>query len=230
MLFREEDEELEVFPFVDRAEAGRVLASKLSAYSGRDGVIVLGLPRGGAPVAFAVAGTLHLPLDVFVVSKLGTPWNKELAMGAIAEGGVQVLDLSMVRDLCVSEKNIREAAAIGRKDLECREALYRGGRTPLDLTDKTVILVDDGSATGCSILAAIAAIRRQKAARVVVAVPVAPASGCNSIRMEADEVISVAEPETLLAVSQWYQDFSQVSDEDVQRLLKITGGSLSRAA
>lgn len=230
MLFREEDEDLEVFPFVDRAEAGRVLASKLSAYRGRDGVIVLGLPRGGVPVAFAVAGALHVPLDVFVVCKLGTPWNKELAMGAIAEGGVQVLDLSMVRDLCVSEKNIQDAAAIGQKELECREALYRGGRTPLDLTGKTVILVDDGIATGCSILAAIAATRRQKAARVVVAVPVVPASGCNAMRMEADEVISVVEPETFLAVSQWYQDFSQVSDEDVQLLLKVAGGSLSRAA
>lgn len=230
MLFREEDEDLEVFPFADRAEAGRVLASKLSAYCGRDDVIVLGLPRGGMPVAFAVAGALHLPLDVFVVCKLGTPWNKELAMGAIAESGVQVLDLSMVRDLCVQEKNIQEAAAIGRRELECREALYRGGRTPLDLRGKTVILVDDGIATGCSILAAIAATRRQKAARVVVAVPVAPASGCNAIRMEADEIISVAEPETFLAVSQWYQDFSQVSDEDVQHLLEIAGGSLSRAA
>jgi putative phosphoribosyl transferase len=116
MLFREEDEDLEVLPFVNRAEAGRVLASKLSAYSGRDDVIVLGLPRGGAPVAFAVAGTLDVPLDVFVVGKLGTPWNKELAMGAVAEGGVQVLDLSIVRELCVSEENIREAAASrGRK-------------------------------------------------------------------------------------------------------------------
>ena len=115
MLFREEDEDLEVLPFVDRTEAGRLLASKLSAYSGRDDVIVLGLPRGGVPVAFVVADTLHVPLDVFVVSKLGTPWNKELAMGAVAEGGVQVLDLSIVKELCVSEENIQEAAAIARQ-------------------------------------------------------------------------------------------------------------------
>jgi putative phosphoribosyl transferase len=230
MLFREEDEDLEVLPFVDRAEAGRVLASKLSAYSRRDDVIVLGLPRGGVPVAFAVADTLHVPLDVFVVSKLGTPWNKELAMGAVAEGGVQILDLSMVRELCVSEKNIEEVAATARKELQCREELYRGGRPPLELSGKTVILVDDGIATGCSILAAVTGIRRQRAARVVVAVPVAPASGCSAIRMEADELITVAEPEMFLAVSQWYQDFSQVSDEDVQRLLESAVGSLPRAA
>ncbi len=230
MLFREEDEDLELLPFVDRAEAGRVLASKLSAYSGRDDVIVLGLPRGGVPVAFVVAGALHVPLDVFVVSKLGTPWNRELAMGAVAEGGVQVLDLSIVEDLCVSEEDIQEMAAVAQKDQEYRGELYRGGRPPLELAGKTVILVDDGIATGCSILAAIAAIRRRKAARVVVAVPVAPASCCSAVRMEADQVVSVAEPEQFLAVSQWYEDFSQISDEDVQRLLEGTVGLPSRAA
>lgn len=230
MLFREEDEDLEVLPFEDRAEAGRVLASKLSAYSGRDDVIVLGLPRGGVPVAFAVAGILHVPLDVFVVTKLGTPWNKELAMGAIAESGVQVLDLSIVKTLCVSEEDIQAAATAARKELECRQGLYRGDRRLLELAGKTVILVDDGIATGCSILAAIAAIRRRNAGRIVVAVPVAPASGCNAIRMEADEVISVAKPEEFLAVSQWYQDFSQVSDEDVQRLLESAINPIPRAA
>ncbi len=230
MLFREEDEDLEVLPFVDRAEAGRVLSSRLLAYSGRNDVIVLGLPRGGVPVAFAVADTLRVPLDVFVVSKLGTPWNRKLAMGAVAEGGVQVLDLSRVRTLGVSEKDIQEVAAAARKELEYREGLYRGGRPPLELAGKTIILVNDGIATGCSILAAVAAIRRRNAVRVVVAVPVAPASGCSAIRMEADEVISVAEPDRFLAVSQWYQDFSQISDEDVQRLLESGGGSMPRAA
>ena len=203
MLFREEDEDLEVLPFVDRAEAGRVLASKLSAYAGRDDVIVLGLPRGGVPVAWEVASTLHVLLDVFVVSKLGTPWNRELAMGAVAERGLQVLDLSIVKALCLSDEAIQEVAAAARKELECREELYRSRRPPLDLAGKTVILVDDGIATGCSILVAIAAIRRRNAARVVVAVPVAPALGCDAIRMEADEVFSVAEPEMFLAVSQW---------------------------
>ena len=211
-------------------KAGRVLASTLSAYSDRDDVIVLGLPRGGVPVACAVAGMLHVPLDVFVVSKLGTPWNKELAMGAVAEGGVQVLDLSMVKALCVSEKDIQNAATAARKELQCRQLLYRGDRRLLELAGKAVILVDDGIATGCSILAAIAAIRRRDAGRIVVAVPVAPASGCNAIRMEADEVISLAKPEQFLAVSQWHQDFTQVSDEDVQRLLESTIDPIPRAA
>jgi putative phosphoribosyl transferase len=230
MLFREEDEDLAVLPFTDRAEAGRILASRLSAYSDRGDVIVLGLPRGGMPVASAVAGTLRVPLDVFVVSKLGTPWNSELAMGAVAEGGVQVLDLSTVEELGISDENIREAVLGARKELEARESLYRGGRPVAVLEEKSVILVDDGIATGCSILAAIAAIRRKGAARVVVAVPVAPASGCNGIRMEADEVVCVAEPEMFLAVSQWYEDFTQVSDEDVRHLLEASLELLPRAA
>jgi putative phosphoribosyl transferase len=230
MLFREEDEDLEILPFADRAEAGRVLASKLLAYCDRSDVIVLGLPRGGVPVASAVANALHVPLDVFVVSKLGTPWNRELAMGAVAEGGVQVLDLSIVKELCVSQEDVREVTAAARKELEYRQQLYRGGRPPLELAGEIVILVDDGIATGCSILAATAAIRRQKAARLVVAVPVAPASGCGAIRMEADELISVAQPELLLAVSRWYEDFSQVSDEEVQHLLESGAGSMPRAA
>ena len=230
MLFREEDEDLEVLAFTNRVEAGHVLARRLLAYSGCNDVMVLGLPRGGVPVAFAVADALGIPLDVLVVSKLGTPWNQELAMGAIAEGDVQVLDVSMVAGLHISEEDIRKAATAARRELECRERLYRGGRPPRELAGKTVILVDDGIATGCSILAAIAAIRRRKAARVVVAVPVVPASGCSAIRMEADEVISVAEPELFFAVSQWYQDFSQVGDEDVQRLLESGIGSIPRAA
>ena len=229
MLFREEDEDLEVLPFADRAEAGRMLASKLAAYSGRRDVIVLGLPRGGVPVASAVAGALHVPLDVFVVSKLGTPWERELAMGAVAEGSVEVLDLSLINLLGISEKDIHDVSAAAGKELESHKNSYRGGRPPLDLEGKTVILVDDGIATGCSVLAAIAAARRKGAARVVVAVPVAPAFGCSAIRMEADEFISVEEPELFLAVSQWYRDFTQVSDEDVQRLL-ASESSVPRAA
>jgi len=230
MLFREEDENLEVLPFADRAEAGCMLASKLAAYSGRRDVIVLALPRGGVPVASAVAGALRVPLNVFVVSKLGAPWEQELAMGAVAEGGVEVLDLSLTKLLGISEKDIQEVAEAARKELESRKTLYRGGRPPLELAGKTVILVDDGIATGCSILAAITAVRRRNATRVVVAIPVAPASGCSAIRMEADEVISVEEPEMFLAVSQWYRDFTQVSDEDVQKLLQNAEGSMPRAA
>jgi putative phosphoribosyl transferase len=220
MLFREEDEDLEVIPFTDRSEAGRILAGKLSAYSGRKDVVVLALPRGGVPVACRVAGAMHVPLDVFVVGKLGTPWQPELAMGALAEGGVEILDLSLVQVLGISEQGVQDAVAAARRELETRARLYRGGHPPPDLEGRTVILVDDGIATGCSILAAIAAIRRKNAARVVVAVPVAPASGCSAIRMEADEVISVAQPDMFLAVSQWYQDFTQISDEDVCRLLE----------
>src|SRR5499433_2200972 len=230
MLFREEDEDLEALPFEDRAEAGRILAGKLSTYSGRSDVVVLGLPRGGVAVASAVAGSLHIPLDVFVVSKLGTPWEPELAMGAVAENGVQVLDLSLVKALGVSGTEIQDATATGQKQLDARERLYRGCRPPLELKGKTVILVDDGIATGCSILAAIAAFRRKSASRVVVAVPVAPASGCSAIRMEANEVISVAEPELFLAVSQWYRNFAQVSDEDVLRLLGCVENAMPRAA
>lgn len=230
MLFREEDEDLEAVPFTDRGEAGRSLASKLTAYVDRSDVVVLGLPRGGVPVASAVSGALHLSWDVFVVIKLGSPWSSELAMGAIAEGNVQVLDLSIVKAMCVSEEDLQEVAATARKELAMRENLYRGGRPLLELEGKTVILVDDGIATGCSILAAITAVRRRGAARLVVAVPVAPASGCSAIRMEADEVISVAEPEMFLAVSQWYEDFRPVTDEDVCRLLRNPVGPMPQAA
>ncbi len=229
-LFREEDEDLDVLPLADRAEAGSILAGKLSAFSGRNDVIVTGLPRGGVPVASVVAGVLHLPLDVFVVSKIRFPWNAELAMGALADGGVQVLDVSLVKELRVSDKDIQKATAAAWEELEDRQRFYRGGRATLKLKAKTVILVDDGIATGCSILAAIMGIRLLKPAVIFVAVPVIPACGCSAVRMEADEVITVAEPDQFLAVSQWYQDFSQVSDEDVQRLLESARGSPARAA
>jgi len=230
MLFREEDENLEALPFADRTEAGRILAGRLSTYSSRSDVVLLGLPRGGVPVASAVAGALHLPLDVLVVRKLGTPEEPELAMGAVAHGGVQVLDLSLVKAFQVSDAYVQEITAKGWSEVEKLERLYRGGRPPLELKAKTVILVDDGIATGCSILAAIASIRRKGAVRVVVAAPVAAISSGSAIRMEADKFITVAEPEMFLAVSQWYLNFSQVSDEDVQRLLRGAEDSMPRAA
>lgn len=229
-MFREEDEDEETLSFEDRTEAGRILGSRLSAYAGRDDVLVLGLPRGGVPVAFEVARALKAPLDVLVVRKLGTPWNRELGMGAIAPGGVQILDLSIVKELCVTDEAIGEVAAAELEELERREHLYRSGRPPLSVAGKTVILVDDGIATGSSILAGIAALRRQQAERIVVAIPVAPATACSAIRMEADEVVSVAEPEMFFAVSQWYSDFSQTSDDDVRRLLEQAALSMPRAA
>ena len=230
MLFREDDQDDEMLPFKDRMAAGRILATKLSAYSDRQDVIVLGLPRGGLPVAFEVAWALHAPLDVFVVRKLGVPWNRELAMGAVASGGLQILDLGVVKALGVSGDAIREVASTELQELERRERLYRGDRPPLQLAGMTVILVDDGIATGSSILAAVAAIRRQKAARIVVAVPVATASACKSIRMEADDVVTVVQPQQFLAVSQWYEDFSQTTDQDVRTLLEDGGRSVPRAA
>ena len=231
MLFRDEDEDVELLPFANRAEAGRMLGAKLAAaYSGQGDVVVLGLPRGGVPVAFQVAQVLNAPLDVLVVRKLGIPWERELAMGAIASGEVQVLDLSSVKQLCVPNEDIQDVVAVERNELARQERLYRGNRPPLAVAGKTVILVDDGIATGSCILAAITAVRRQGAALIVVAVPVGPATACNAIRMEADEVISVAEPETFLAISQWYEDFSQTSDDEVCALLEKQSSSAPRAA
>jgi putative phosphoribosyl transferase len=224
MLFRDEDENDELLPFSDRTEAGRVLATKLSTYSGHENVIVLGLPRAGVPVAFEVAHALRLPLDVFVVRKLGTPWHKELAMGAIAPEGVQVLDISLAQRLSVSDEEIHKIIAGERKELKRQERLYRGNRPPLELRAKVVILVDDGIATGTSVLAAIAALRRQKVGRIVVAIAVAPANVCDAIRMEADELICAAEARMFFAVSQWYETFTQTTDEDVRALLKQAAG------
>ena len=230
MLFREEDEDLEVLPFADRAEAGRMLAGKLLAYYGRSDVIVTGLPRGGVPVAFEVAAALHVPLDIFVVRKLAVPWDPDLAMGAVAEDNVQVLDLCIVKVLGISEEDILRVTTVVGKKIETRQRLYRGDRPPLEVAGKIVILVDDGIATGCSILAAIAGLRRRGPARIVVAVPIASASSHSAVRMEADELISVSEPDPLLAVSQWYQDFSQVNDEDVRHMLEHPAEAMRRAA
>lgn len=230
MLFRDENEDDELLPFCDRAEAGRILATKLSAYGGRNDVIVLGLPRGGVPVAFEVAHALRVPLDVFVVRKLGIPWHKELAMGAVASKGIKVLDLTLAQRLSVSDEEIEKTVAAERKELKRQERLYRGNRPALDLRGKTVILVDDGIATGASILAAIAALRRQKVGRIVVAIPVAPANACDAIRMEADELVCVAEPRMFFAVSQWYENFTQTTDEDVRALLTQAARPVSRVA
>ena len=205
--------------FRDRRDAGRLLAAKLSAYAHRPDVIVLALPRGGVPVAYEVARALGAPLDVFVVRKLGVPGHEELAMGAVATGGVRVLNESVVNALGIPDNVIDAVAAQEERELARRERLYRDGRPPPDVRGKTVILVDDGLATGATMHAAIRALRQQHPARIIVAVPVAAPETCEALRAEVDEVICALTPEPFLAVGFWYEDFSQTTDEEVRDLL-----------
>ena len=207
--------------FRDRREAGRELARRLSAYAGRADAAVLALPRGGVPVAFEVAKALGLPLDVFLVRKLGLPGHEELAMGAIASGGARVLDSEVVRAYGVSEEELRRVTAAERRELARREIAYRGDRPPLDLKGRTVILVDDGLATGSSMRAALAALEPLSPARVVVAVPVAPRSTVSALGDAADEIVCLRMPEPFLAVGMFYEDFGQTSDEEVRDFLAL---------
>jgi putative phosphoribosyl transferase len=207
--------------FRDRSEAGRALARALSHYTRRDDVLVLALPRGGVPVGYEVAKELGAPLDVFLVRKLGVPGHEELAMGAIASGGVLVLDESVVRWLGINEGQIQETLARELDELRRREAAYRDGRPLPDLTGKTAILVDDGLATGASMQAAARAVRRHEPARIVIAVPVASRATCDRFREEVDEVVCAETPEPFYAVGNWYEDFSQTSDEEVRELLAL---------
>jgi predicted phosphoribosyltransferase len=206
--------------FRDRAHAGRRLAERLHHYAGRPDVVVLALPRGGVPVAAEVAHSLGAPLDVFLVRKLGLPGNEELAMGAIASGGSRVLNRSLLDRLHVPPQTVDAVASREQRELERRERAYRGTTPPPYLRGKTVILVDDGLATGATMRAAAAALRAQDPARVVVAVPVAAASSCEEFSDVVDEVVCVETPESFLAVGQWYDDFSQTEDEEVHRLLE----------
>jgi predicted phosphoribosyltransferase len=205
--------------FRDRRDAGRVLAQQLAAYANRPDVIVLALPRGGVPVAYEVAKALHAPLDVFLVRKLGVPGHEEYAMGAIASGGVRVLNEEVVEGLGIPQFRIEAAAAREEQELARRESAYRGDRPPPDVKGRTVILVDDGLATGASMQAAIMALRRLQPARIVVAVPTAAPDTCEQMRAAADEVICATTPEPFRAVGLWYEDFSQTSDEEVSALL-----------
>jgi erythromycin esterase-like protein/predicted phosphoribosyltransferase len=205
--------------FRDRREAGRVLAEKLTAYANRSDVLVLALPRGGVPVGYEVAGALGAPLDVFVVRKLGVPGYEELAMGAVATGGVLVLNDQLVERLGIPQHIIDAVAARERQELARRERLYRSGRPPLDVRGRTVILVDDGLATGATMHAAIQALRQQNPARIVVAVPTASPETCEEMRARADDVICGITPEPFDAVGRWYRDFSQTTDEEVGVLL-----------
>jgi predicted phosphoribosyltransferase len=207
--------------FRNRTEAGRALARVLSRYAGRDDVVVLALPRGGVPVAYEVAKELGAPLDVFLVRKLGVPGHEVLALGAIASGGVLVLDDGVVRWLGISEDQIQKTLARELDELRRREAAYREGRPLPDLKGKTVILVDDGLATGASMQAAARAVRRHDPARIVVAVPVASRATCDQFREEVDEVVCAVTPAPFYAVGNWYEDFSQTSDEEVRELLEL---------
>jgi putative phosphoribosyl transferase len=203
----------------NRTEAGRLLANKLRAYANRADILVLGLPRGGVPVAFEVAQALDAPLDVFLVRKLGVPGHEELAMGAIASGGVRVLNQSVVDNLHIPNKVIDAVAADEQQELERRARLYRGDRPPPDVRQRVVILIDDGLATGSTMHAAARALRSQNPAAIVVAVPVAAEDICKEFRGVVDEVICAYTPEPFFAVSIWYEDFAQTSDEKVRELL-----------
>jgi len=205
--------------FSNRAEAGRFLAEKLGNYVGREDVIVLGLPRGGVPVAYEVAQRLRLPLDVFIVRKLGVPGFEELAAGAIASGGVRVLNDDVVRALSHADEIIESVTAREAVELQRREQSYRDGRPAPELRDRIVILVDDGLATGATMRAAVAALRQRGVAKIIVAVPVGAPETCRELEQLVDETVCVIVPEFFQAVGQYYQDFSQTSDEEVRELL-----------
>src|SRR5215469_10943904 len=207
--------------FRDRTDAGRRLAEKLAAYADRPDIVVLGLPRGGVPVAFEVARALAAPLDVFVVRKLGFPGHEELAMGAVATGGVRVLNDEVVHGLGIPEDRIDAVAARELQELARRERAYRDGRAPPDVTGKTVILVDDGLATGATMRAAVQALKRQGPERIVVAVPAASPDTSAGLNAEADEVVCVITPEPFVAVGYWYDDFAQTTDAEVCDLLLL---------
>ena len=214
--------------FQDRAEAGRLLAERLAGYAGRPDVMVFALPRGGVPVAFEIVRTLQVPLDVFFVRKLGVPGHEELAMGAIASGGVWVLNEDVIQALKPPSHVIQAVAARELQELERRERAYRGERPALEVRGRIVILVDDGLATGSTMRAAVAALRRLGPDLIVVAVPTAAPSACAELGLEADECICCITPDPFYAVGTWYEDFSQTSDEEVRDLLEwATAGTLA---
>ena len=209
--------------FRNRTEAGRLLAKRLKpTYANRSDVLVLGLPRGGVPVADEVAKVLHAPLDICIVRKLGVPGHKELAMGAIATGGIMLLNEALVRELKISQKALEQVAAREQQELERRERVYRGERSAPDLSHRTIILVDDGIATGSTIKAAISTIKQQQPERIIVAVPVAPPEVCQELKEEVDEVVCLLTPEWLCAIGLWYDDFSPTTDAEVRLSLART--------
>ena len=207
-------------PYQDRADAGQRLASLLSVYAHRQDVVVLALPRGGVPVGFEVASALGAPFDVFVVRKLGVPGHEELAMGAIASGGVRVLDRNVMRLADVDDVAVERITAVEQRELERREQQFRGDRPFPDLRGKVVILVDDGLATGSTMRAAVAALRLEGPSRVIVAVPVAAPDVCDAFRSVADDIVCAATPVPFHAVGLWYDDFTQTTDDEVRELLE----------
>jgi predicted phosphoribosyltransferase len=204
----------------NRTEAGKHLAAQLARYANRDDLLVLALPRGGVPVAYEVAKALSAPLDIFLVRKLGVPGYEELAMGAIATGGVRVLNDDVVEHLLIPAGVIDSVAAAELRELERRERAYRGNRPEPEVRGKTVILVDDGLATGSTMRAAAAALRQQRPARIIVAVPVSAPQTCDEYRMGVDEIVCATTPEPFYGVGRWYRDFSQTTDEEVRDLLE----------
>ena len=206
--------------FKDRSDAGRKLAASLSHYANRNDVLVLALPRGGVPVAYEVAKKLNAPLAVFLVRKLGVPGHEELAMGAIASGGVRVINEELVDYLGIPDEVIDAIAAVEQRELERRELAYRDSRTRPNVKDRVAILIDDGLATGSTMRAAARSLRLQKPQRIVVAVPVSSPETCDEVRSEVDEIVCAFTPANLQGVGLWYEDFSQTSDEEVRELLK----------
>jgi predicted phosphoribosyltransferase len=216
-------------PFSDRTEAGITLAARLDGYKDRDDVVVLALPRGGVPVAYEVARRLRAPLDVFLVRKLGVPGHPELAMGAIATGGIRVVNEDVVRWYAIPQSVIDRVAAAEQAELERRERTYRDGRSPIPLDGRTVLLIDDGLATGSSMKAAVQAVRAHKPARIVVAVPVGARETCEELAELADDIVCARTPEPFSAVGAWYRDFSQTSDAEVRALLHERPDVVGRA-
>jgi putative phosphoribosyl transferase len=206
-------------PFEDRTEAGRLLGQALKSYARHRDVIVLGLPRGGVPVAFEVASLLEAPLDLMLVRKLGTPGREDLAMGAIATGGVSVLNTDVVTTHWISDETIEAVAVRERLELERCERLYRNDRPVLEVKGRCVIVVDDGLATGATMRAGVAALRQRKPSRIIAAIPVGPVAAVEPLRKESDEVVCLATPEPFFYVSHWYRDFAEISDAEVSRLL-----------
>ena len=206
--------------FKDRRDAGRLLARKLSVYTNHTDVIVLALPRGGVPVAYEVALALNAPLDIFLVRKLGLPGREELAIGAIASGGIRVLNEDIIRVLGVPEEVINIVARNELQELQRREHNYRGDRPAPEVRDRKVILIDDGLATGASMRAAVVGVRAQHPARIVIAVPAAAPELCNAFQFEVDEMVCAMTPEPFYGLSRWYEDFSQTTDEDVRMFLR----------